>query len=58
MLMNAYNALGGVDGLHNIVLSGVPYINITARQEPTDIGLDAAQRIMFVFNIDAEKKPS
>lgn len=58
LLVAAYNALGGADGLYNITLTGTFYVSITARQEPTDIGLDAAKRAMFSFNIDAEKAPS
>lgn len=55
MAKAAYFAL---DGTWNQTLSGVFYLSITARQEPTDIGLDDAGRVMIVFNIDAEKEPS
>lgn len=55
MAKAAYNAL---DGLFNTTLSGTYYQSITARQEPTDIGLDALERPMIVFNIDCEKSPS
>lgn len=55
MSKNAYNAL---DGVFNTTLSGVFYQSITARQEPTDIGLDAESRPMIVFNIEIEKQPS
>jgi hypothetical protein len=48
----AYQAL---DGIFNTSLTGVLYHSITARQEPTDIGLDSLERPMVVFNIDAEK---
>jgi hypothetical protein len=51
----AYLALNGV---WNTTISGVFYQKITARQEPTDIGLDDEKRPMIVFNIDAEKAPS
>lgn len=55
MAKAAYLAL---DGVFNTTLSGIFYQKITARQEPTDIGLDAQGRPMIVFNIDAEKAPS
>lgn len=48
----AYVAL---DGIFNTSLSGTFYQKITARQEPTDIGLDEETRPMIAFNIDAEK---
>jgi hypothetical protein len=51
----AYLAL---DGVFNTVISGVLYHSITARQEPTDIGLDASERPMISFNITVEKNPS
>lgn len=57
-LMLAWNALGGDKGLHNVTLSGTFYQSITPRQQPTDIGLDAAGRLMIVFNIEVEKAPS
>lgn len=57
-LKAAYDALGGANGLWNISLSGTMYLSITARQEPTDIGLDGAGRAMVAFNVDAEKQPS
>lgn len=47
-----YQAL---DGLYNTTLSGVLYHSVVARQEPTDIGLDAIERPMIVFNLDIEK---
>lgn len=55
MARAAYNAL---DGVFNTVLSGTFYQSITARQEPTDIGLDDPGRVMLVFNIEVEKQPS
>jgi hypothetical protein len=52
----AYSAL---DGVFNTTLSGTFYQKITARQEPTDIGLEeGTARRMIVFNIEAEKQPS
>jgi hypothetical protein len=51
----AYLAL---DGIFNTSLSGVFYQSVTARQEPTDIGLDAQSRPVIVFNIACEKVPS
>lgn len=53
----AYDALGGANGLHNVTLSGVSYLSITAMQEPTDIGVDEG-KASVVFNINAEKQPS
>lgn len=58
MVDNAYTALGGAQGLHGITLSGVHYLHLNTRQPPTDIGLDEVKRIMFSFNIRAEKQPS
>lgn len=55
MAKAAYDAL---DGVWNTTLSGTFYQKITARQEPTDIGLDGAGRVMVVFNVDAQKQPS
>lgn len=52
----AYIAL---DGVYNTTLSGTFYQSITARQEPTDtMGLDNLERVLIVFNIEAEKAPS
>ena len=58
MLKDAYDALGGANGLHNVTLSGTYYLDIIPRQEPTDIGEDATGRAQFAFNIEAEKEPS
>ncbi len=59
MLAAAYTALGGANGLHNVTLSGVFYLSVTARQATaTDVGMDEAGRAMVVLNIDAEKQPS
>lgn len=55
MAKAAYLAL---DGIFNTTLSGVFYQSITARQEPTDLGLDALERPMVVFNIACEKASS
>lgn len=54
----AWDALGGENGLTNVTLSGTVYLSVMARQEPTDIGLDARSRAMVGFNFDAEKKAS
>ena len=58
MLKAAYNALGGENGLHNVILSDTFYLRIVARQEPTDTGQDEAGRATFAFNIEVEKQPS
>ena len=55
MIKNAYFAL---DGIFNTTVNGVFYLSMTARQEPTDMGLDGSGRFQIVFNIDAEKSPS
>lgn len=55
MCKAAYDAL---DGVFNTTLSGTLYHSMTARQEPTDIGLDALGRPTIVFNIEVEKNPS
>ena len=54
----AQAAYAVLDGVFNTTLSGVMYLSITARQEPTDLGLDDMGRSVVVFNIDAEKAPS
>lgn len=54
----AEEAFVALDGIYNTTLSGVFYQSITARQEPTDVGLDAKERPLIVFNIEAEKEPS
>jgi len=51
----AYNSF---DGTWNELLSGVMYLSITPRQEPTDTGLDDKGRIRITFNVDTEKEPS
>ena len=55
MAKAAYLAL---DGVFNTEISGVLYHSIIARQEPTDVGLDAKERRLIVFNIEVEKAPS
>lgn len=52
MAAAAYTAL---DGVFNTLLSSTFYLSMTARQEPTDIGLDEAGRAMVAFNLEAEK---
>ena len=51
-------AYAALDGVFNTTLSGTYYQSLVARQEPTDIGLDAEARPMIVFNVEAEKSPS
>lgn len=51
-------ALGGADGLHNIVLGTTYYLHLVPRQNITDIGLDAASRQQFGINYEAEQKYS
>lgn len=46
-----------LDGVWNTQINGVTYLSITARQEPTDVGVDEAGRAVVVFNIDCEKEP-
>ncbi len=58
MIEKAYNALGGDLGLYNVMLGSTFYLRIKARQNVTDIGLDDVKRIMFAFNIEAQKQPS
>ena len=57
-LKEAFDALGGAQGLHNVTLGTTFYQSLVPRQEPTDIGLDVQARPMVVFNVDAEKEPS
>lgn len=47
-----------LDGKDNLIINGVEYVWLRARQEPTDIGMDGQRRLQFAFNIEAEKKPS
>ena len=59
MLIAAYAALGGANGLYNVTLGATFYLSITARQSiPTEIGTDDPGRAMFSMNFDAEKQPS
>lgn len=46
-----------LDGVWNTQINGKTYLSITARQEPTDAGVDEAGRAVVVFNIDCEKEP-
>lgn len=53
MCKAAYDVL---DGIFNTTLGGTFYLKVTARQEPTDLGLEeGTARAMVAFNIDAEK---
>lgn len=47
-----------LDGVFNTALSGVFYQSITARNDPTDIGLDSEERPMISFNLQVEKQAS
>ena len=51
-------AFDSLDGTWNEILSGTYYLKITARQEPTDTGLDDAGRVRITFNVDTDKAPS
>ena len=48
-------AFAALDGIFNTTLSGVFYLSIRARQDITDMGLDASGRIQLVFNLDVER---
>ncbi len=48
-------AYAALDGVFNTTLSGVFYLNIKARQDITDMGLDASGRIQLVFNLNVER---
>lgn len=52
----AETAYAALDGKFNISLSGTFYVKITARQEPTGMGLDNNKRPIIVFNLDIEKR--
>lgn len=54
----AYDALGGADGLHNVLLGTTFYLSIVPVQEIHDLGQDRSGRSLMAFNIDAEKHPS
>lgn len=54
----AQDAYTSLDGVFNTTLNGTFYLKITARQEPTDTGLDEAGRPRVTFNLDAEKAAS
>ena len=59
MAQAAYEALGGVNNLYNITLSGTFYPSLRNRQPPGNIGMDeTGERTMYSFNIEAEKYPS
>ena len=58
LAQGAFAAVGAEVGLHNITLSGVFYLSLTSRQQPTDTGPDDLGRARIVFNIDAMKAPS
>lgn len=55
-ILQAFVAMGGADGLHNITLSGTFYQSLVPRQNITDIGLDAASRQQFAVNYEAENQ--
>lgn len=42
----------------NTTLSGIRYIKLVARQEPTDMGHDEPGRVMIAFNLEIEKVQS
>lgn len=57
MLLAIYAALGGADGLTNIVISGTTYLRIRPRQKPPiDVGTDGVGRPMLAFNVEAKVK--
>ena len=51
----AQAAYASLDGVFNTTINGVFYTKITARQEPTDTGLDESGRVRVTFNVDAIK---
>jgi hypothetical protein len=52
MAQAAYAAL---DGIFNTVINGTFYLKIAARQEVTDMGIDAGNRVQLVFNLEIER---
>ena len=53
MAQAAYTAL---DGIFNTTINGTFYLKIAARQEITDMGVDATgNRVQLVFNLDIER---
>jgi hypothetical protein len=56
--VQVYNALGGDEGLFEVVLSGVRYLSIIPNQQLYDGSLDATARAQVKYNFDAEKEPS
>lgn len=54
----ALAAYQSLDGNFNKTINGTFYLKITARQEPTDMGMDASgTRVQIVFTVEAEKAP-
>ena len=47
-----------VSFLWNVTLSGIRYIKLVARQEPSDMGHDDVGRVMISFNLEIEKAQS
>lgn len=45
---------GSLNGIFNTTLGTTFYQKIIARQEPESIGLDSNERVMLVFNVEAE----
>jgi len=55
----AWDAYQSLDGVFNADLNGMRYLRIAAKQEPTDMMLDATgERVQVVFNLEIEKYPS
>lgn len=54
----ALAAYQSLDGTFNATIGTTFYLRLVARQEPTDMGLDAQSRAQVVFNVEAEKQPS
>lgn len=54
----AWAAYQALDGIFNTTIGGIFYLRIVAKQEPTDMGLDGANRLQFVFTVEVEKEPS
>jgi hypothetical protein len=54
----AWEAYQALDGIFNTTIGTTFYLRIVAKQEPTDMGLDGAGRIQFVFNVETEKQPT
>jgi hypothetical protein len=58
MAVDIYNALGGDNGMYNVIIDGTFYQQLVTVQQVTDLGLDELMRARLVFNINAEKVPS